>query len=114
MCFIVKGTIEFQNKNMDTMHVSERANRIIKVEQLIVSESAKEIGAFIVDKGHKNGDEIHVVYNNGVVRIYNLNTGRHITDLIARLPQVERYGIKPTKTMKNKIKKHINESLNYM
>ena len=66
----------------------------------------------IVNKGHANGNEVHLVYNNGVVKIYNENTRKFITVLIARVPQVERYKIKVTKTMRNKIKSHIEQGYN--
>ena len=66
----------------------------------------------VVDKGHKNGNEAHVIYNNGVVKIYNERTGRFITVLIARLPQVERYKVKITKTMRKKIESHIAKGYN--
>ena len=110
--FIIKGTIEFEEKNIQTLHTNERTNRIVKVEQLMREEDAKRLEAYVVDKGHSNGDEVHVLYNNGIVRIYNLRTGKHITDLIARLPQMERYGIKCTKCMKQKIKRHVRDGLN--
>ena len=96
----------------ETKHIAEITNRIVLVERLLINEDAKPCGAYIINKGHRNGYEIHVVYNNGIIRIYNQKTGKHITDLIARIPQVERYGIKVTKTMKRKIRIHIKEGTN--
>ena len=66
----------------------------------------------VVNKVHKNGNEIHIVYNNGVVKIYNENTRKFITVLIARVPQIERYKVKVTRTMRNKIKSHIANGYN--
>ena len=80
----------------------------------IVEENGKVIGAFEVNTGHKNGNEIHVVYNNGIVKIYNKTSQKYITAIIARIPQMERYGIECTKTMKKKINKHVKENLNYL
>ena len=54
--FIIKGTIKFEEQNTKTLHIGERANRIAKVEQLMREEDAKRLEAYIVDKGHKNGD----------------------------------------------------------
>ena len=95
-----------------TSHAANRSKRLQIAERLIYEESAKVIKIAVVDKGHKNGNEAHVIYNNGVVKIYNERTGRFITVLIARLPQVERYKVKITKTMRNKIKSHIAKGYN--
>ena len=95
-----------------TAHGVTRSKRLQIAERLIYEESAKVIKIAVVDKGHKNGNEAHVIYNNGVVKIYNERTGRFITVLIARLPQVERYKVKITKTMRKKIKSHIAKGYN--
>ena len=95
-----------------TSHAVKRSRRLQVAERLIIEESAKVVKTAIVNKGHKNGNEIHIVYNNGVVKIYNENTRKFITVLIARVPQIERYKIKVTKTMRNKIKSHIAKGYN--
>ena len=95
-----------------TSHAVNRSKRLQIAERLIIEESAKVVKIAIVNKGHKNGNEIHIVYNNGVVKVYNENTRKFITVLIARVPQVERYKIKVTRTMRNKIKSHIKQGYN--
>lgn len=95
-----------------TTHGVNRSKRLQIAERLIIEESAKICKIAIVNKGHKNGNEIHLVYNNGIVKVYNEHTRKFITVLIARLPQIERYKIKVTKTMKNKIKSHIAKGYN--
>ena len=110
--FEVLGTTNTISYGDETKHITKRTKRVALVERLLINENAKLCGAYIVNKGQKNGYEIHVVYNNGIVRIYNQRTGKHITDLVARVPQVERYGIKVTKTMKRKIKVHIENGYN--
>ena len=97
-----------------TSHAVNRSKRLQVAERLIIEESAKVLKIAIVNKGHMNGNEIHLVYNNGVVKIYNQNTRKSITVLIARVPQVERYKIKVTKTMRNKIKSHIKQGYNHI
>ena len=110
--FIVKGYIKtFQPLN-NTQHIAQRCERLQIANRLIQCENAKVIKIAIVDKGHDNGEEIHVVYNNGVVKIYNARTHKFITVLIAREPQIERYNIKITATMHNKIKMHIKNGYN--
>ena len=95
-----------------TSHVVTRSKRLQIAERLIIEESAKVVKIAVVNKGHKNGNEIHLVYNNGVVKVYNERTRKFITVLIARVPQIERYKVKVTKTMRNKIKSHIAKGYN--
>ena len=95
-----------------TSHALNRSKRLQIAERLIIEESAKVIRIAIVNKGHKNGNEIHVIFNNGVVKIYNANSRRFITVLIARVPQIERYKVKITRTMEKKINLHIKQGYN--
>ena len=95
-----------------TSHVVNRSKRLQVAERLIIEESAKVVKIAVVNKGHANGNEIHIIYNNGIVKVYNERTRRFITVLIARVPQIERYKVKVTKTMRNKIKSHIAKGYN--
>ena len=98
----------------NTSHVVNRSKRLQVAQRLINEESAKVVRIAVVNKGHENGNEVHVIYNNGIVKIYNANSHKFITVLIARAPQVERYNVKLTKTMRNKIRRHIAEGYNYV
>ena len=49
------------------------------------------VDSFIVNKLHPMGEEIHELRDNGLILIYNKNTGRLITKLIARKNQINRY-----------------------
>ena len=95
-----------------TCHGVNRSHRLQIAERLIIEESAKVVKIAVVNKGHANGNEVHIVYNNGIVKIYNQNTRKFITVLIAREPQIARYKIKITKTMRNKIKSHVKQGYN--
>ena len=110
--FIVKGYITTFQPLANTQHINIRCERLQIANRLIQDEHAKVIKIAIVDKGHDNGEEIHVIYNNGVIKIYNARTHKFITVLIAREPQIERYNIKITATMHNKIKTHIKNGYN--
>ena len=59
------------------------------------SEAIEEIGGYgksvckrIVDRGHPDGPEIFVLTDNAIIKVYNANTLRHVTDLIARPEQI--------------------------
>ena len=98
----------------NTSHALKRSKRLQVAERLIYEEHAKVVKIAVVDKGHANGEEIHIIYNNGVIKVYNANTRKFITVLIARVPQVERYNIRVTKTMKHKIESHIKQGYNHI
>lgn len=57
-----------------TKHYAERSDRLKQMHKDI-----KLHCAFVVDKNHPNGLEVHEVYNDGTIKIYNLRTGRFIT-----------------------------------
>lgn len=95
-----------------TSHVVKRLKRLQIAERLINEESAKVCKIAIVNKGHNNGNEVHVIYNNGIIKVYNENTHKFITVLIAREPQIARYEVKITKTMRKKINAHIAKGYN--
>ena len=97
-----------------TSHVVNRSKRLQVAERLIIEESAKVVKIAVVNKGHANGNEVHLVYNNGVVKIYNERTHKFITVLIARVPQIERYNVKVTKAMRKKINTHIKQGYNHI
>jgi hypothetical protein len=84
-----------EQKMKTSIHFSiERRERAKVLEELkapILSVNGK-LCIFIVDKGHKNGAEIHVITENGVIHIYNKNSKKYVTGLIARPGQLTRYG----------------------
>ena len=112
--FQLIGYIETFKACGQTSHALNRSHRLQIAERLIIEESAKVVKIAVVNKGHKNGNEIHVIFNNGIVKIYNARTRKFITVLIARVPQIERYKIKVTRTMRNKIKSHIKQGYNHI
>lgn len=96
----------------NTLHVVKRSRRLQIAQRLINEEDAKVCKIAIINKGHKDGNEVHVIYNNGIVKVYNANTHKFITVLIAREPQIARYKIKVTKTMRKKISTHVAQGYN--
>lgn len=110
--FQLIGYMETFTAGGKTSHALNRSKRLQIAERLIIEESAKVIRIAVVNKGHKNGNEIHVIFNNGIIKVYNARTRKFITVLIARVPQIERYKVRVTKTMRNKIKSHIAKGYN--
>lgn len=96
-----------------TNHINSRSERLKIANALIFSEKASLLGYYVINTGHENGLEVHAVYNNGIIKIYNLRTSKFITVLIARVNQMKRYpNIEITKTMKRKIKEHVKNGYN--
>lgn len=46
---------------------------------------------FVINRGHKDGPEIHSVTDTGIIVIHNQKSGKMVTKLIARPGQVIRY-----------------------
>lgn len=71
----------------NTLHIADRLNRVDECTK----GSDVVVDRFIVDKDHRNGAEIHEVYSDSTIKIYNLNTLKLITILFARPAQIKRY-----------------------
>lgn len=112
--FQLIGYMETFTASGQTSHAVNRSKRLQIAKRLIIEESAKVLKIAVVNKGHKNGNEIHVIYNNGIIKVYNARTHKFITVLIARVPQIERYKIKVTKAMRSKIRSHIAKGYNHI
>ena len=84
--FELLGYMETFTAGGQTSHALNRSHRLQIAERLIIEECAKVVKIAVVNKGHKSGNEIHLVYNNGIVKVYNERTRKFITVLIARVP----------------------------
>jgi len=67
---------------------ADRQKRSQIIAQIGMGQVIKEV---VVDRGHKNGPEIHKITSTGLVVIYNKRTGIMVTILIARPNQIKRY-----------------------
>ncbi len=83
------------NKNNQRKMVSKHYNdKRYKREKFIAEDlkgDGKVIDSFIIDKRHYKGVERHDVTDNGIVLIYNVESGKLITKLIASSRQIKRY-----------------------
>lgn len=84
----------------------ERAKILEELKAPILSVGGK-LCIFIVDKGHKNGAEIHVITENGIINIYNRHSKKYVTGLIARPGQLQRYGVIIPESVLEKARTHV-------
>lgn len=92
-----------------THYKTERQQRdeiIKKIGSAPILSINGKLCVFIVDKGHRNGAEIHVITENGLIYIYNQHSKKFITALIARPAQLLRYGVNIPKKILDKAKEH--------
>jgi hypothetical protein len=74
---------------MTSLHyTTDRQERENLIKQIGYGNTIKSV---VVDKGHKNGPEIHKISDTGIITIYNQRTKKLITKLIARPSQIARY-----------------------
>ena len=66
-------------------------DRITREELIKMIGYGKIVKSVEIDRGHKNGPEIHEISSTGIVTIYNARTHKMITKLIARPGQIARY-----------------------
>lgn len=111
---------EFDILTSDSINTShwalERYNRFEYLEK-----NAEPIEGFIaiVDKCHENGPEVHALFTDGSIRIYNYASHRFITALLARPAQAKRimnteiYSILPCKIY-TQCRDNIAKGRNYM
>lgn len=43
----------------------------------------------VIDRGHKDGKEFHVLTSTAIIEVYNYFTHKHITDMVARPNQIK-------------------------
>ena len=75
------------------MERTKHYNRERKRREEVIAEIGEgiDIDEFIVDRGHVNGAEVHVITSNAIIKIYNQTTKKLVTKLIARPQQIKRY-----------------------
>lgn len=76
---------------MTSKHYNRQRNKRQRIIDRYTNGDGKVIDSFIVDKGHKDGVEIHSITDTGLIIIHNKDSGKLVTKLIARPTQIERY-----------------------
>ena len=74
------------------------------------------VARFTVDRGHKNGAEIHEISDTGIITVYNKRTGKLVTKMVARPGQIKRYYTngKAPKELLSKAYENVNRGFNYV
>ena len=86
-CAILKT--EREVRTMTSKHYTkDRQIREAIIKQIGLGE---EVATFEIDRGHRNGAELHTVTTTGIIIIRNKRTNKLITKLIARPSQISRY-----------------------
>lgn len=49
------------------------------------------VNDFVINRGHKDGPEIHILTSTGIIIVENYYTKKVVTKLIARPQQIQRY-----------------------
>jgi hypothetical protein len=74
---------------MNSKHYTEdRQKREALIQKIGLGEIIKTVE---IDRGHKNGPEIHTISSTGIITIYNKYSKKLVTKLIARPGQIRRY-----------------------
>lgn len=86
---------------MNSRHYTkDRQLRESIINQIGTGNIIKEV---VIDRGHRNGPEIHKITDTALILVYNQRTGILVTKLIARPAQILRYysddELKPTKVI---------------
>lgn len=90
MMKIIKRIDEPKDLQGETLHLQEERKDRIDTYYNDLGRG-DFVSAYIVDKGHENGLEIHVLRSSRLIEIYNNRTRRLITVLYARDNQLKRY-----------------------
>lgn len=76
---------------MTSKHYNKQRNQRQKIINRYINGDGNVIDSFVVDKGHRDGLEIHSITDTGLIIIHNKETKKLVTKLIARPQQIERY-----------------------
>lgn len=75
---------------MVSKHYRSQRNEREKFIDECLGGDGKIVDSFIVDNGHPHGLEMHCVTDNGVIVIFNKDSGKLCTKLLARKNQIKK------------------------
>lgn len=86
---IAEATTNIAIKGQSFHFAYERNERFKAIKRKLGIGSI--VTEFVVDRGHKNGFERHIIYSNGVVLMVNEHSREIITIIVPRQPHIIRY-----------------------
>ena len=94
----------------------KRVNKTIHIKQdrntrVNAYDSGEFLGGFIVDTGHRDGLEVHIIDSEGYIHIFNKESKRYITVLSGRPSQIKLYYKALNLIIPDKVHKAIKISL---
>lgn len=78
-------------ENEQTNHYKNERYKREKFIQECLGGDGRVIDTFVIDKGHKDGLEVHQITDNGIIIIYNALSGKLVSKLVSRPQQIKRY-----------------------
>ena len=76
---------------MTSQHYQKQRTKREKFIDECLGGDGQVIDSFIVNREHQNGLERHDITDNGIIIIYNVESGKLCSKLIARPAQIKRY-----------------------
>ena len=73
---------------VNTKHFTEERMSREQLIKNVIGDTNKILCTNVIDRGHKDGAERFELTDKAIIKVYNVKTDRHITDLIARPKQV--------------------------
>lgn len=92
--------LKYKEKNDKTIHMEYRFWRKKPMSKIRYG--------FEIDRNHVNGREIHIIDDDAYIFIYNKESMKLITILIARVGQIKRYGIVDEDMIEKAYKNYLN------
>lgn len=74
-----------------SLHYQNDKRKREKIITKVIGDCGNIIDSFEIDRGHKDGAEIHSITDMGIIIIRNKETNKLVTKLIARPHQITRY-----------------------
>ena len=97
----------------NTIHyIKDRSQRKAFIEAHI--GYGEPIQIEVIDKGHRDGKEFHVLTSTGIIEVYNYFTHKHITDMVARPGQIKREFIDYPMSLLRTAAYHVRMGWNYI
>jgi len=74
---------------METRHFAQERQVRDNLIKNVIGDTNNVLCVNVLDRGHRNGAERFELTDKGILKVYNAITNRHITDLVARVPQIK-------------------------